>query len=123
MERSEFTSEQAEHLVAINRGVAYVPPPIPENLTLTRSLLLIDGDARGAVGELVGEARRVQASLVVAPLRRREAVLSNIIEGPYTQVEDVLLGEALASEAPPVTAETTEVLRTLEAIEIGEQWL
>jgi Fic family protein len=89
---------------------------------MPRELLLKDGDARGAVGELVGQGRRLEASMLVAALRRREAVLSNVIEGTYTQVEDVLLGEA-AGDAAGSTAETTEVIRTVEAIEIGQKWL
>lgn len=122
MDLAEFTEEQAKHLVRGERTWAFVPPPIPTDLELARALILKDGDARGAVGELVGEARRLETSLLVAPLRRREAVLSNVIEGTYTQVEDVLLGEAAAESLDP-EPETTEVLRTVEAIEIGQQWL
>lgn len=122
MNITEFTEEQAKNLVQGEGAAwAFVPPPIPLDIPLSRTLILKDGDARGAVGELVGEARRLEASLLVAPLRRREAVLSNIIEGTYTQVEDVLLGEATA-EAVGAGEETTEVLRTIEAIEIGQKW-
>jgi Fic family protein len=120
--RRDFSAAQQGYLVEIPGGVAFVPPPIPIGREVPRSLLLKDGDARGAVGELVGQSRRLEASLLVAPLRRREAVLSNVIEGTYTQVEDVLLGEA-AGETVETAAETTEVIRTVEAIEIGQQWL
>lgn len=122
MDRADFSSAQQEHLVEIPGGVAFVPPPIPVNLALPRYLVLKNGDARGALGELVGQARRMEASLLVAPLRRREAVLSNVIEGTYTQVEDVLLGEA-AGEVAKADVETTEVIQTVETIEIGQRWL
>lgn len=122
MEPSEFSEGQARHLVHGERGWCFVPPPPPIDLVIPRGLILKDGDARGAVGELVGESRRLDAKLLVAPLRRREAVLSNVIEGTYTQVEDVLLGEATA-DSREAGVETTEVLRTIEAIEIGQHWL
>ncbi|MEO8539519.1 MAG: Fic family protein [bacterium] len=122
MERSEFATEQQEYLVEVGRGYAFVPPPIPLDLPIPRAMLLKDGDARGALGELVGESRRIEAALLLAPLRRREAVLSNVIEGTYTQVEEVLLGEATGDSAD-MRAETTEVLRTIDAIEIGQHWL
>ncbi len=48
--------------------------------------------------------------------------MSNVIEGTYTQVEEVLLGEALAEAGEP-SLETTEVLRTSDAIALGQYWL
>lgn len=122
MDRSQFTGTQSQFLVEIPGGHAFVPPALPPRLDVPRSLLLADGDARAAVGELVGQSRKIEASLLIAPLRRREAVLSNVIEGTYTQVEDVLLGEATEGrrETP---AEAVEVLRTLDAISLGQQWL
>ncbi len=123
MRPDDFTAEQVPHLLQLERGWAFVPPPLPPSaLELTREITLRDGDARGAIGELVGEARRIETSLLVNPLRRREAVLSNVIEGTYTQVEDVLLGEVLAEDADP-SPETTEVLRTSDAISLGQYWL
>lgn len=122
MDRKEFSPPQEQWLVDISGGIAFVPPVLPPDLALPRSLVLKDGDARGALGELVGQARRMEASLLVAPLRRREAVLSNVIEGTYTQVADVLLGEA-AGVTPDSPSETTEVIRTVEAIELGQKWL
>lgn len=123
MRPEDFSQEQAPHLMEIDRGWAFVPPPLPPaDLELTREIAMADGNARGAIGELVGEARRIEASLLVNPLRRREALLSNVIEGTYTQVEDVLLGEVLAEDADP-SPETTEVLRTSDAISLGQYWL
>lgn len=122
MDRSQFTEAQRQFLVEVTGGYAFVPPRLPPEIELPRSLLLSDGDARAAVGELVGQSRKIEASLLIAPLRRREAVLSNVIEGTYTQVEDVLLGEATEGKRD-TPAEAIEVLRTLDAISLGQQWL
>lgn len=122
MDRSQFTDAQVQFLVEIPGGFAFVPPALPPRIELPRSLLLSDGDARAAVGELVGQSRKMEAGLLIAPLRRREAVLSNVIEGTYTQVEDVLLGEATEGKRE-TPAEAIEVLRTLDAISLGQQWL
>lgn len=122
MDRSQFTEAQRQFLVEVPGGCAFVPPRLPPQVELPRSLLLSDGDARAAVGELVGQSRKLDASLLIAPLRRREAVLSNVIEGTYTQVEDVLLGEATGGKRE-TPAEAIEVLKTLDAIALGQQWL
>jgi len=122
VDRSEFIGAQAESLVTIPGGWAFVPPPLPPELTISRELLRKEGEARHAVGELLGIARRTDPALLIAPLRRREAVLSNEIEGTYTQVEDVLLGEATGT-LESATPGTVEVVRTLEAIQLGQQWL
>jgi len=122
MDLTSFTAEQADCLVTIPGGLAFVPPPLPPRLELSRELVLKDGDARGLIGELLGQSRRIEANLLIAPLRRREAILSNVIEGTYTQVEDVLLGE-VTGERPETGAETVEVLKTIDAISLGQELL
>jgi Fic family protein len=77
---------------------AFVPDPLPPDLTWTPELVRALSDADRAVGRLAGEGGRLpNPHLLLRPFIRREAVLSSKIEG--TQAT---LGELLAAEAGAV---------------------
>lgn len=79
--------------------------------------------ARGAIGELAGQARLLDnADLVIEALARREAVLGSRIEGTTTQMGELLLQEALD---PPVAEDSDlrEVLNYLSTIRLAQAWL
>lgn len=79
--------------------------------------------ARGALGEFVGQARLVQnIDLIMAPFSRREAVLSNRIEGTYTEVRSVLLYEA-RPDRQPADPDLQEVLNYLHVLGSGHEWV
>jgi Fic family protein len=121
---SEFSPQNQVHLLEIGGGlVAFLPPPLPSDIEFPRAVYMADGNARAAVGELGAGARRVQnLSLILGPLRRREAVLSSRIEGIDTEVAEIVLHDAV-QDAPPPNADQTEALRYLEALDEGHSWL
>lgn len=124
MKRTEFSVPRQSHLLDIGDGlVAFLPPPLPPPIEFPRAVYMADGNARAAIGELVAGARRVQnLSLILGPLRQREAVLSSRIEGIETEVAEIVLRDAV-QDAMPVSADQTEALRYLEALDEGHAWL
>ncbi|MEK6530005.1 MAG: Fic/DOC family N-terminal domain-containing protein, partial [candidate division NC10 bacterium] len=74
---------------------AFVPDPLPPELSWTPELVRPLSDADRMIGRLAGEVGRLpNPHLLIRPFVRREAVLSSRIEG--TQAT---LGELLAAEA------------------------
>ena len=72
---------------------AFVPDPLPPELTWTPGSARALSEADRSVGRLAGEGRRLpNPHLLIRPFIRREAVLSSRIEG--TQAS---LGELLAA--------------------------
>ena len=104
-------------------GSAFVPHPLPPELLISGRLLVAVEEARGAVSELVGQARLVaNLDLVSRALARREAVLSSRIEGTQTEIVEVLLQTA----DKPAAAEDSdlfEVLNYVDTISLAREWL
>jgi Fic family protein len=124
MERADF-SQDAPGILADLPGnlVAFLPNHLPPELRLSGTLMGQVERARGAIGELAGQARLLDnADLVIEALARREAVLSSRIEGTNTQIGELLLQEALD---PPVADDTDlrEVLNYLATIRLAQSWL
>jgi Fic family protein len=79
---------------------AFVPPPLTGDLELTAELVQALSEADRAVGELSGVGAWLpDASILIAPFLRREAVLSSRIEGTEATVTDLVLFEAQAPTA------------------------
>ncbi len=98
---------------------AFLPDPLPPELTWTSRLVNTLSAADRAIGQLAGEGRRLpNPHLLIRPFVRREAVLSSRIEG--TQAT---LGELLAAEAGVVVerspADLREVANYVVALEYG----
>ena len=98
---------------------AFVPNPLPPDLTWTPELVRALSDADRMIGRLAGEGSRLpNPHLLIRPFVRREAVLSSRIEG--TQAT---LGELLAAEAGAVVerspADLREVGNYVVALEHG----
>jgi len=86
---------------------AFVPDPLPPQITWTERLLRSLSDADRLIGQLAREGRGLPNShLLMRPFVRREAVLSSRIEG--TQAT---LGELLAAEAGAAVARSPDDLR------------
>lgn len=86
---------------------AFVPNPLPPNISWTAELIRSLSDADRAIGNLAGEGRALpNPHLLIRPFVRREAVLSSRIEG--TQAT---LGELLAAEAGSVVERSPDDLR------------
>lgn len=102
---------------------AYVPDPLPPNLTFSPAILRALSDADRLIGQLAGEGRRLlNPHLLMRPFMKQEAVLSSRIEG--TQAT---LGELLASDAGAAVSRSPEDLREVgnyvAALEYGMQRL
>jgi Fic family protein len=99
MNRDSFTPAAQKHLVeGTSDGrpyVAFVPPPLPPDFTLTKEMLRLGEDAALLLGRLGGAGSRMgNLALLINAFRRREAVLSSSIEGINTTVSALYAYEA-----------------------------
>jgi Fic family protein len=107
--------------------MAFVPNPMPTELSLAPQEVRLLSNADYALGRLAGSAGRlVNPYLIGQPLLRREAILSSRIEGTFTTPEQLVLFEAgvvPASMDARVAADTREVLNYVRAMERGIELL
>lgn len=96
MEQSEFSKSAPGNLIRTTDGVvAFVPDPLPRDLTLGHETIKYLAEAENAVGRLAGTtAREFNPYLVGSPLLHREAILSSRMEGTITTPEQLVLLEA-----------------------------
>jgi len=86
---------------------AFVPNPLPPDLSWSQRIIRALSDADRLVGRLAGQGARLpNPHLLMRPFLRREAVLSSRIEG--TQAT---LGELLAAEAGAAVERSPDDLR------------
>ena len=79
---------------------AFVPAPLPPQLTFDHDLVLNLSRADAALSELSGLGRMLpNPHVLIDPLVRREAVLSSQIEGTQASLSEVLLDEATPTSA------------------------
>ena len=98
---------------------AFVPNPLPPDLTLNEDLLNAVADAGLALGELAGLGRNLpNANLLIRPFSRREAVLSSRIEGTQTDLTQLYEFEA-DQDRSDATHDAREVLNYVRAMEYG----
>lgn len=102
---------------------AFVPEPLPPELTWTPELVRSLSDADRALGRLAGEGSRLpNPHLLIRPFVRREAVLSSRIEGTQATLGELLAVEAGASvERSP--DDLREVANYVVALEYGTERL
>jgi len=125
MKREQFTPTAPGELVLLPayNTWSFVPAGLPPELALSRELLQAVEAARGAVGELVGQARLVSnIELIIRALSRREAVLSSRLEGTHTQMLDILVHEATALAVEPTDQDLVEGLNLLSTIDLAMAW-
>jgi len=98
---------------------AFVPDPLPPELTWSPELMRALSDADRMIGRLAGEGRRLpNPHLLIRPFVRREAVLSSRIEGTRATLGELLAAEAGAAvERSP--ADLREVANYVVALEYG----
>lgn len=95
MRREDFAPDQRRHVVRAEGGfLAFVPPPLPPDITLTPALIERLSAADRAIGELAGVGRTLpNPEILTAPIVRREAVLSSLIEGTRASYDQLALFE------------------------------
>jgi Fic family protein len=119
MNPADFQAPSSGRIVQAAGGyAAFVPAPLPPDLSYSPSLVLALSRADSALSELSGLGRQLpNPNLLIAPYVRREAVLSSRIEGTRTSLSELLLDEAEPNRSED--ADLREVHNYVEALEHG----
>ena len=119
MHHHNYTSTKTGQLVPIDHGqFAFVPDPLPPDLTSSWELMNCLSEADRALAELAGTARTLpNPELIARPFMSREAVLSSQIEGTQASLSDLAFFEASGHEVP--RSDALEVFNYLKALQHG----
>jgi Fic family protein len=122
MKTEDFTENAPGELVTIptgQGGVAFVPHPLPPDLTLDRPMLKLLAEASNALGRLDEAVKNLpKPELVVTTFVRSEAVASSRIEGTITTLEQLtLFNSGIGTVANPDA--TREADNYKQALELG----
>jgi Fic family protein len=122
---SEFSAATPGRLISVGSGAAFVPDPLPPELTSTWPLAEKVDQAGRALARLDGQASRIpNKNFVIRPLVTREAMESARLEGTHTVVARVLLQEAVGPVDDPYESQSNqEVINYLGALADGQQWI
>ncbi|HVQ92618.1 MAG TPA: Fic family protein [Mycobacteriales bacterium] len=117
MRREQFGRQQGQHVVRANGGYqAFVPPPLPPQVELDRTLVSALSEADRAVGLLAGAGQVVPNPYLLShALLRREAVLSSRIEGTQATLSDLVMFEVEPDR--PQVEDVREVANYVRAME------
>ncbi len=124
MQPQDFSERRSGRLLKHERGYwAFVPNPLPPDLSLTWELAGELSAADRGVSELAGIGRTLpNPYLLIRPFMHREAVLSSRIEGTQASLSDLYFFEA-ASIPPSPQSDVAEVRNYVRAMEYGLQRL
>lgn len=127
MRPEDFSPQAPGKLVPIGGGAyAFVPAPLPPELSWSTRLVRTLDAARGALGELSGLLHTLpNPYLFIDPFVRKEAVLSSRIEGTQASLIDVYALEVQPHLFPNLEAreDAKEVLNYIRALERGRELL
>ena len=105
---------------------AFVPNPLPPELLFQPETIKLLEQAGRALGELAGLGRMLpNPKLLIRPFISREAVLSSMIEGTVTELQDLYASEATDQPLPglganqPPSDDLREVQNYVIAMEYG----
>ena len=97
---------------------AFVPDPLPPELSIGSGLISLLDSASLAVGTLTGVGEMISnPHLLIRPFIRREAVLSSRIEGTVASLSDVFAYEATGHSRS--AGDVAEVVNYVTALEYG----
>ncbi|MEA2599384.1 MAG: hypothetical protein QOF89_376 [Acidobacteriota bacterium] len=122
MNPADFHDPRAGRVVQAPGGyAAFLPAPLPPELTYDAGLVLALSRADAALSELAGLGRQLpNPHLLISPYVRREAVLSSRIEGTRASLSDLLLDEAEVDGSEDADLrDVREVRNYVEALEHG----
>jgi len=124
-----FQNSPSGRLIQVGQGKtvywAFVPHPLPPELSLDAELVRTLSDADRALGELSGLGRTMpNPNLLIGPFIRREAVLSSRIEGTQAGLADLYAYEVGQLSLPglkpsPPESDVREVINYVHALEYG----
>ena len=120
---SEFHAPGAGRVVTTPEGyAAFVPAPLPPELTYGRDLVLALSRADAALGELRGvEGQLPDPQLLDASFKRQEALCSSRIEGADVSLSDLLLDQVGAARAAVPRDHLREVRSCIATLRYGVQ--
>jgi len=121
MDPNAFRDSPAGRLTRSLRGYwAFLPNPLPPNLSWSTELVNALSRADRALGELAGLGRALpNPYLLIRPLMRREAVLSSRIEGTRASLSDLYAYEAVQLSFFDSHPDVQEVHNYVRALEYG----
>ena len=122
MNPADFKTQSTGRVVSHPTGYfAFVPAPPPTEFPIDRDIVLALSRADAALSELSGLGCQLpNPHLLIAPLVRREAVLSSRIEGTRASLSEVLLDEAGTPDPSQSTdPDVQEVRNYVVALEHG----
>ena len=125
MDEATFREGAGGRLVRTEGGhVAFVPAPLPPELSFSAGLVESLSAADAALGELSGLAGgRRDPQILVAPFLRQEAVLSSRIEGTPVTLVDLLFDEVAAAPDLELRESLREVRNYAAALQYGVERL
>jgi Fic family protein len=102
-------------------GQAYLPDPLPQDVTLATKTWTAVNTATAALARLDGAARLIPSpGLLRRPTLRREAQSTSALEGTYAPFQDVLAADR--DDPASMTAELREVLNFERVAEQAFSW-
>jgi Fic family protein len=105
----------------IVKGEAFLPDPLPRDITLTTATWTVVNSATAALARLDGAARLIPSpGLLRRPTLRREAQSTSALEGTYAPFADVLAADR--DDLASMTAELREVLNFERVAESAFAW-
>lgn len=129
MDPARFQQSPTGKLTQVGYGEppswAFVPKPLPPELTFDAELVNALSEADRAVGELAGLGRTMRnPNLLIQPFMRREAVLSSRIEGTQTGIDELYAYEVqqlpmFGADSARRESDAREVLNYVRAMEYG----
>jgi cell filamentation protein, protein adenylyltransferase len=120
----DFENSKSGRCINTLKGYwAFVPNPLPPEITYDKKLIRLLSEADRLLGELSGTGRLLpNPYLLISPYMRREAVSSSRIEGTQASLSDLFFFEAAESEEPKVP-DVLEVRNYVRAMEYGVERL
>ncbi|MFA4966228.1 MAG: Fic family protein [Thermoleophilia bacterium] len=125
MDPSQFHAPEAGRLVTVEGGhSAFVPAPLPPELTFDREFVVALSRADAALGELAGVGGDLpDPQLLDASFKRQEALCSSRIEGAQVTLSDLLLDQVGAARATAPRDHLREVRSCIGALRYGVERL
>lgn len=129
MDTKRFANSPTGNLTKVGQGEisywAFVPNPLPPDLTLSNETILLLSEADRALGELAGVGRQMaNPHILIRPFLHREAVSSSAIEGTQTEITDLYAyksGQKMLPgfEASSEERDIREVINYIVAMDYG----
>lgn len=121
MDIKAFQHSNSGKLVrAIGGHWAFVPHPLPPQITWSSRLICALSDADRALGYLGGLGQILpNPYLLIHPLQRQEAVLSSRIEGTQASLSDLYVYEGAHNHTTQLPDDVQEVHNYVRALEYG----